>query len=509
MEGPSTPSARQAVRGAATVFSDSLWLSVARGAAIALALASALITTHILVPAQYAVLAYFTVVSLLIYTATSGWTATALIRYGREELEERGELRSANWNRLALTAPLVLVAAALVVALKAAGALPHAFTWAFVWLSLAAGALLIVCQQCVGLLVAGGRMKVGAVGLTARQAVGVAALLVILIGGEGRSPLVLATITVCTGVATAIVLVAVVWRAAMWPPTIDAVLMRRMVRFSVPLIALTLGQYVISSVDLVILSAFTTPHATGIYALAYQAYTVLQSVAGTATMVLAPLFVSLRSAGREVLVERYFDRVVHQLAFLGSVAAGVVVPLLRPVIAIVFGSRFEDASEPLALLFVALVLFGFASLVAPVLLLHERSRPLGLATVVAAVVNVVGDVLLVGVFDVGIVGPAIATVVSMAVIAVSYFVAARGLLRSRTRLRPVILVPLAAGLVPVLALPAAPAAAVGIPAAIVVGLAIARWTHLVAPEDADVIERLDMPPFLKRLTLRGLEFAAH
>ena len=71
---------RQQVRGAATVFSDYASVLGARLAAALLSLVSVLMMTRILDPAQYGVVAYVSVIDLLIFTITSEWTSTAVSR---------------------------------------------------------------------------------------------------------------------------------------------------------------------------------------------------------------------------------------------------------------------------------------------------------------------------------------------------------------------------------------------------------------------------------------------
>ena len=91
------------------------------------------------------------------------------------------------------------------------------------------------------------------------------------------------------------------------------------------------------SVDIVVLRAYGTAEDVGIYALAYQSYTMLQTLAVTVTIVLIPLFVSLREAGREELVARYFERLVPQGIFAASVLGGLLAPLVVLGVPLVFG----------------------------------------------------------------------------------------------------------------------------------------------------------------------------
>jgi O-antigen/teichoic acid export membrane protein len=483
---------RGRVRGASTIVSDLASVSGARLASAVISVATVIMTTRILVPAQYALVAYVAVVAALMFTTTSGWTAAAVTRYGREELELTGRMTSTSWNRLLLTTPLILTSIAVI----------------FVGLAIVSGLLFIASEHIVTLLEAAGRMRLTAVALTLRQCASTAVLLVIFVSGRGRSPQVIIAVGAIALAIVVIFMVTRVWAIALWPPTIDRALMRRMLVFSIPLIAFSASQYIIQSVDIVILRAYGTSTEAGIYAVAYQGYGVLQQVATTATIVLTPLFVSLAAAKKQALLGRYVSRAVPQLVFLSAVAAGLVVPFLGVAVPIVFGAPFAGAARPLAVLFMAFVLYASASFSAPILILNERTRAVAIINVAGAVVNVAGDILFVGPLHLGVLGPALATSLALAVIAAGYQIVAERLTETRGSRRVVLLAPLLVATLPVLLVEPGVAIAVGIPAAMLATAAILRWASPFELGDAELIAKLDMPAAIKRLVLRGLVLTA-
>src|SRR3954451_8859872 len=88
------------VRGISTLVGDMASMFGSRIGGIVLSFLSVLMTTRLLGAVAYGQVAYFSVVAMLIFTVTSGWTSTAVARYGREELEATGRLFSTNWSRL-------------------------------------------------------------------------------------------------------------------------------------------------------------------------------------------------------------------------------------------------------------------------------------------------------------------------------------------------------------------------------------------------------------------------
>jgi len=499
---------RQRVRGAATVFSDYASVLGARFASALLSLLSVLLMTRILDPDGYGVVAYVSVIALLIFTVTSAWTSTAVSRYGREEFEERGSTVTVTWSRARLTAPLLGIAALIVVSIKLAGGFPPQLSWALTWLAIAFGVVLVASEHIVYSLEATGRMKMSAAQLLSRQVLVLGGLAAILITGIGDSTVVVASVLAAGAGISTLMFGSRVTRISLWPPRSNAEVRRRILRFSVPLIAFTLSQYAIRSVDLIVISAFVGASAVGVYAVAYQAYSVLQQLTTASGPVLTPLFVSLRRGGQEELVDRYVERAIPQLTLIAATLAGLAVAFVGVAVPVIFGDAFDGASDPLAILLLATVLGFVANLLAPVIVLHERTAAVGAVNVLAALVNIVGDILLVGPAGLHLVGPAIATVAAIAIIVVGYVAIVRDCTSVGVALPIPALLPLVAGFVPAIAL----THAVGLPVAIGATAVCAAIVMLSAKpferEDLDLISRLDIPSPLKRLTVRTLELTA-
>jgi O-antigen/teichoic acid export membrane protein len=269
--------------------------------------------------------------------------------------------------------------------------------------------------------------------------------------------------------------------------------------------AFTLSQYMVRSVDLFVLGIYAGAAATGIYAIAYQSYSVLQNLTIATGPVLVPLFVSLRDAGRHHVIERYYDRVIAQMTFAASVFVGFAAPLVGLTLPVLFGERFSDATVPLTILLLGVVAIWVGNLLAPIIVLHERTKAIGVINVVAAAVNVALDFLLVGAFGVGIEGPAIATVISTVVIMVGYaWVAADCIGAALPRKFPAMMLPAIAATGPCLASDDARGWILGTVAVIVASVIVLAVARPFSRADADLISGLDIPAPLKRFALRTL-----
>lgn len=492
------------IRGASSILSDFAAIAGGRLSYAILSFVTVLLVTRMLSPAAYGTVATATIVANLINTVSTVWTASAVRRYGREELELRGNMSRVTWNRAVIAAPLTALGLAAIVGLKTAGALPAELTWPFVGLIMAATLALILVGHCQALLETEGRMKVSAAGQVLAQVAYLGALAAFFFLSSHRSPSLVMGLSVASSLLLVVFWLPVVWRPGIWPIEFDRKLLLRMLWLSTPVIGLTVSQYVIGSVDLVVLRWFTTRAAVGIYAVAYQAYTVLSAVAMAAPSVFLPLFVSLNMAGRRDLVVRYLDGAMPQIILLISATVGLGAAMLPVLVPLVFGHAFVGAAKPLALLCIALVLLFGAFLMSPILLLHEQTRKNALINGIAAAINVVGDIVTVAVLHMGVIGPALATSAALGFAFAAYYRLGRRLLGATSRLDLAIAAPLVAGLVPSLALPKPVGSLIGIASVLLATAAVLIWRRPFKPEDVELLVTLDMPPAVQRALLKGV-----
>jgi O-antigen/teichoic acid export membrane protein len=208
------------------------------------------------------------------------------------------------------------------------------------------------------------------------------------------------------------------------------------------------------------------------------------------------------------VIARYLDRVVPQLTFIASTLVGVCIPAIPFAVPVVFGAGFAGAAEPLTLLMLALVLFFLSNLLAPIIVLNERTKAVGILNVIAAAVNIVGDIVLVGPAGMGISGAAVATCVSLTIVALGYLAVANDCVGKPMRFDPAPLLPLVAGVGVALAARGAIAVGAGTAGVLICAVLVQRTLGIFRADDEDLIRDLDMPPRLKRLALRGISIAA-
>src|SRR5437899_6719881 len=107
-------------------------------------------------------------------------------------------------------------------------------------------------------------------------------------------------------------------RKLIWPAVrVDAALLSRMLRFSIPIIPTTLIGYLSSNyLDALFITHFLSQAKLGIYSVAYQLAGLTQQLPLLAGTLLMPLFVTLQTGKREDRTERFIREVLPPITLL-------------------------------------------------------------------------------------------------------------------------------------------------------------------------------------------------
>jgi O-antigen/teichoic acid export membrane protein len=408
------------VRGEQRVAADYTLVTAAGALSALLSFVSATLTTRLLAPGAFGALSLVLVTSLILQMVTSAWSSLAVARFGREALDLDGTMSGVTRARLTIVMPWYFVAALAIVALKAAGGLPGQLTWPLVGAALLHGTIATFHEHCLSLLRSWGRQRLAAAAMTLQQLLLVIVIAVLLATGSHAGALSISLLYGAGSMVLLLLYVPLLYGVALRRVPRDRALEQRIWRFSAPLIAFTAGSYVVGSIDLWVLSAFASPATVGTYAAAYRAYTVLMTIAAAATPVLMPLFVSLRIAGRGEEIGIFVERTVPALVLLAGALTAVLVAPAYAAAPLVFGSAFGAAALPLAILLVGVLAYLECCLLGSVLTAYDRTADTARAMLAAALLNVIGDVVAIGVLGAGSWAPAAATVASGLLVAFAY-----------------------------------------------------------------------------------------
>lgn len=219
-----------------------------------------------------------------------------------------------------------------------------------------------------------------------------------------------------------VVVIVVLVRGRVPRPSLDVRAWGRLLRVAAAFSLATAVGTVYVYASQVLVAAVATEYQTGLYAASFRTFVVVGSVAGLVTMVAFPLLSRAARDDRERLayaVQRLLDTSV-----LLGVAAGLTMVLgAAPILAVIAGPGFSDATPAMQIQGIAVVATYVLAPLSFVLLSLHLHRPLLIANAVAVTVmfSVVG--WLAGAH--GATGAAVGTVIGELTLAVGYVVALR------------------------------------------------------------------------------------
>ena len=315
------------------------------------------VTTRILGPEGYGYITIFNLVTTLVVMATTNWTATSLMRFGREEYDQQGRLSHAFWARIIILTPCLIVGIAAVYFCR--DFIHHYMkmpSWAL-WLMI--GSVLIITARTSFdyILQAIHRMKTYA----ATQLVFVVALIVgltlIFVGFFPKTYLTVIIVGLITNAITIILLsLFLIPRRVLSPVKTDRRMLREVFSFSYPLMVGNLAAYVVNWIDVIVIKYYFSMSEVGGYQLAYNVFNLFAGIVGSITVLMTPILVSFLTAKRGDLVLRYSTRLVPQGFLLWTTLIGLVLSICPPMFRVFFGEGFSVSAIYFQYLSIGLVI---------------------------------------------------------------------------------------------------------------------------------------------------------
>ena len=230
--------------------------------------------------------------------------------------------------------------------------------------------------------------------------------------------------------ALGIIIVTVAVLLRLRPTGIDADLLRRSLRFGLPLVPHALSAWVLNLSDrflisLVIgLSAVQAQTAIGIYSFGYQLGQVVSLVALSFNAAWVPYFYAHGERPEGPAVLRDMTSVATGALAVLAVGMAAIAPEATTLLASGrWGSAADEAATVVPLVALASLAYGVYFMVVSAVFLVRRTRLLPLLTLSAGLANVAANLLLIPRY--GILGAAVATLIGYAVLTVATTVYAR------------------------------------------------------------------------------------
>jgi len=193
---------------------------------------------------------------------------------------------------------------------------------------------------------------------------------------------------------------------------------QRIVGYALPFLLIAISSLVFTWSDVLVISAFRSPTDVGIYRAAVTLVYALGFVVSASTVLLLPTLSALYARGNLQGVCDVYGDVFRKIAVMLAPISAIFLVFGKQVLYYIFGPEYVAAYSPLVVLALLMYVSYVLSLSASVLVAIDQERLISKVMLLAAIVNIVLDVLFLQFC--GIVGVAVATGISL-LVANAYF----------------------------------------------------------------------------------------
>lgn len=310
-----------------------------------LSLASVWLVTRYLGAGGYGAVVAIIAAAQVVMLLSINWTSLSVARYGCEEFVQTGRIASAFWARLGVLFPnLVLLVATTPLWLPLLSEvlnLQPGSAWLVLGLILAYACWTHVQQALHGVKL----LRLQGWLLALERLLVFVALFTLAFRGW------ISVWTVCgvyvLGSLAASLTGLLRLRRLIWPiGFLDVPLLKRMLRFSLPIIpAAFIGYLSTYYLDVLFISHFLSQVELGIYAVAFQLSGLTQQLPVLAGTLLMPLFVTLQTDEQETRTKSFMTELLPIVTLLWTLACALVAGVGWYGLPLLFGARFQQIGE--------------------------------------------------------------------------------------------------------------------------------------------------------------------
>ena len=332
----------------------------------------------------------FLTVTALLELLAGQWLLSTVLRFATEEYTETGRMARTLGGVLLfwLVGLLLLLVAGIAAAGRLVGfiGLPRDAFWT---LAVCGYPLLSVSRTLLpGFLQAAGRSRAFAYFPLIQPLAFVALLFITAFSASGGVQLTLPGIVFCL-----VVLARVVQLGG--APRLERPFLVRVIAYSLPFLLVGVSAQVVQNVDIIVLEWFDLAMDRAMpYKIAYTISGYLQMVPNMSILILLPLFLERRLAGRHEGMRRYFGELVPQFLFPLALGLGLLATVGGPLLSL-FRPEYARAEPALALLLFSVFFATLMAVDSPLFRSHDKLWGVALITVGMALANVLLDCLLI------------------------------------------------------------------------------------------------------------------
>jgi O-antigen/teichoic acid export membrane protein len=484
--------------GVKASFWDYLSLLSSNVLLIPLGIVLAAMITRILGTEGYGYITIFNLVTTFVMMLTTNWTAASLMRFGREEYDQLGTIRHTFWARTILVIPCLLVMITAVYFCRDFISNYMKMPSWTVWLVI--GSVLVMTARTYAdyILQAIHRIKTYAATQLIFTAVFILGLTLILVGLFQKDYLtVIITGLVANAVTIILLIFLLIPTRLLLPIETNLGMLREMFWFSYPIVIGNLAAYMVNWMDVVVIKYYFSMSDVGGYQLGYTMFNLLTGFISSITVLMTPILVSFLAAKREDLVLRYSTRLVPQGVLFWTTAVGIGLSVCQPIFPVLFSDAFNVSATYFQFLALGLAFNGLANFHSGEITAYKLIKLGMMASVARALVNLVGDVLLVP--TMGPLGAALSTTGGIAIGSIFYLIICQHQLRQKLLWQLVLIVPTLLSLGVSRTFPGRLTPILAILVTLVSSYYLAKILHLFREDDLILLDFVQMPGTLKKI----------
>ena len=467
---------------------------------IPLGIVSVALITRILGPEGFGYITIFNLVTTFVVMVTTNWTATSVLRFGREEYDQQGKLNHTFWARTIILVPCLLVG---VVAVYLSRDFINDYmkmpSWA-VWLVIGSALILTARTYLDYILQAIHRMKAYAATQIIFAAVFIIGLTLIFVGVFAENYLTVIIIGLITNAVTIFFLsLFLVPFKLLLPVETDRRMLREVFSFSCPFVIGNLAAYVVNWIDVIVIKHYSSMPDLGGYQLAYQVFTFVIGLGMTITLLMAPILTSFMAHQREELIKRYASRLVPQGVLFWSVGIGIGLPFSEALFQLLFGKQFSVSAIYFQYLVLGAAFNSIVSFHSGILTAYKLTKYIVLVSFSTAFLNLSGDFLFVP--QVGPVGAAFSTTAAIGVHSLLYLLISQKQLELKLIWQLILVSPVFLSFLTIRITSGQWAYFLAIGASLALGYYLAKTFHLFRSDDLILLDYVQMPASLKKIII--------
>ncbi len=460
-----------------------------------------MLLTRILDPAAYGSLMLFHMTCQFLILIIARWNNNAVLRYAREEFITTGKINATVWGRMLFIMPLFILS---IVFLHInserisvfIGFENNRLVYAIPFYCMA----LIMLDFIYNVARSISRIKIYSWSIGAERFIVLIGMLLVwahLVNADIGSVI---SIYIAGAFITALAAFFFLKPSIWVPPVAEKKVIKKILIFSYPFILIAICMVGMGWIDSFFIRRYLTLESVGIYSLSYRLMSLVQMLSTFLATVIMPIIITYYAKDRMDSIRKYATNVMPKIIFLWSLFLAFSMCAAECSFPLLFSSEFQAAIAPLRFLMASLSFFVIFSLNSPIIQTLEVVNKVQLGFLLSLGLNITGDIVLIP--RIGIIGAAYSTGFAFFVLAAWYAVITSKELGLRWGFKNAVYMLPAWFVIPGLIIFSEhmiwKIAWTG--ALLVISVLVARKTGLFSKKDIDIINGIDMPIPVKRIT---------